>query len=174
MPGEYKVLRRFLCPVNLPLCDSDLLYTIVLLLRTGLLMNLVDSGDPSLDFRTGMSRRPSSLRTSDRNSLLRYMGLPLHTFGHVSCFLKPSNLTPQSCRYRWIAMSLQIAGCILSAVSALTADRYAASWVVVGWYNQSDSNAAKGLSMGLAGQCRSKLGPKFQFKFQSVLSDPER
>ncbi len=50
----------------------------------GLLLNLGDAADPSLDFRTGPTKRPSSLRTSDRNSLLRYMGLPLHTFGKVN------------------------------------------------------------------------------------------
>lgn len=50
----------------------------------GLLMNVADCGDPSLDFRSTASRRASTLRTSDRNSLLRYMGLPLHTFGKVS------------------------------------------------------------------------------------------
>ncbi len=52
-------------------------------LPLGLLMNLADAGSPKLDFRSGQPRRASSLRTSDRNSLLRYMGLPLHTFGAV-------------------------------------------------------------------------------------------
>jgi hypothetical protein len=47
-------------------------------------MNLADAGGPDLDFRSEKAHRPSSLRTSDRNSLLRYMGLPLHTFGPVS------------------------------------------------------------------------------------------
>ena len=47
-------------------------------------MNLSDAGGPELDFRSEKAKRPTSLRTSDRNSLLRYMGLPLHTFGAVS------------------------------------------------------------------------------------------
>jgi len=50
----------------------------------GLLMNLSDAGGPELDFRSEKAKRPTSLRTSDRNSLLRYVGLPLHTFGAVS------------------------------------------------------------------------------------------
>jgi hypothetical protein len=53
-------------------------------ITSGLLLNLADAGDPSLDFRTKTANKPTSLRTSDRNSLLRYMGLPLHTFGKVS------------------------------------------------------------------------------------------
>ncbi|KAJ9123105.1 hypothetical protein QFC22_001295 [Naganishia vaughanmartiniae] len=53
-------------------------------LMPGLLLNLADAGDPSLDFRTKTANKATSLRTSDRNSLLRYMGLPLHTFGKVS------------------------------------------------------------------------------------------
>ncbi|GHJ86101.1 hypothetical protein NliqN6_2503 [Naganishia liquefaciens] len=55
-------------------------------LMPGLLMNLADAGDPSLDFRSESAKKPTSLRTSDRNSLLRYMGLPLHTFGKDSFF----------------------------------------------------------------------------------------
>lgn len=40
----------------------------------GLLMSLRDCGSPMLDARTHRTR-PTSLRTSDRASLLRYMGL---------------------------------------------------------------------------------------------------
>jgi hypothetical protein len=57
-------------------------------LVSGLLLNLADAGDPSLDFRTKTANKPTSLRTSDRNSLLRYMGLPLHTFGKVSIYIE--------------------------------------------------------------------------------------
>ena len=41
---------------------------------TGLLMSLGDSGSPELDTRQTRAR-PTSLRSSDRSSLLRYMGL---------------------------------------------------------------------------------------------------
>ncbi|KAG7553558.1 hypothetical protein FFLO_02990 [Filobasidium floriforme] len=57
-------------------------------LMPGLLMNLADAGGPDLDFRSEKAKRPTSLRTSDRNSLLRYMGLPLHTFG-ANAFFQP-------------------------------------------------------------------------------------
>ncbi|KAL1405262.1 hypothetical protein Q8F55_008888 [Vanrija albida] len=57
----------------------------LLSLVPGLLMSLRDSGDPALDYRKQRDR-PTSLRTSDRASLLRYMGLPLHLFGHDSFF----------------------------------------------------------------------------------------
>jgi hypothetical protein len=40
----------------------------------GLLMALKDCGDPDLDL-SKQRVRPTSLRTSDRASLLRYMGL---------------------------------------------------------------------------------------------------
>ena len=45
-----------------------------LLTVSGLLMSLRDSGSPELDVRPGRNR-PTSLRSSDRSSLLRYMGL---------------------------------------------------------------------------------------------------
>ena len=40
----------------------------------GLLMNLCDSGAPELDLKPPRLR-PTSLRSSDRGSLLKYMGL---------------------------------------------------------------------------------------------------
>ena len=45
-----------------------------LLTASGLLMSLRDCGSPELDLRPGRTR-PTSLRSSDRSSLLRYMGL---------------------------------------------------------------------------------------------------
>lgn len=60
----------------------------IISLMPGLLLNLADAGDPALDFRSESTTRPTSLRTSDRNSLLRYMGLPLHTFG-TDAFFQP-------------------------------------------------------------------------------------
>ncbi|ORX40483.1 transport protein Avl9-domain-containing protein [Kockovaella imperatae] len=56
-------------------------------LMPGLLMNLRDCGSAELDAKTTRTR-PNSLRTSDRASVLRFMGLPLHLFGN-GCFFQP-------------------------------------------------------------------------------------
>ena len=45
-----------------------------------LLSHLDDSGEPNLSNLTNTLKKPTSLRTSDRFSLLRYMGLPLQVF----------------------------------------------------------------------------------------------
>ncbi|KAK3687255.1 transport protein Avl9-domain-containing protein [Podospora appendiculata] len=47
----------------------------------GLLRNLQDSAGPELDSYERKLTKPTSLRTSDRSSLLSYMGLPLQIFG---------------------------------------------------------------------------------------------
>ncbi|KAL2874496.1 hypothetical protein SGCOL_010368 [Colletotrichum sp. CLE4] len=52
----------------------------------GLIRNLVDCADPELNNYEKRLARPTSLRTSDRNSLLTYMGLPLQIFGKGSLF----------------------------------------------------------------------------------------
>lgn len=49
----------------------------------GLLRNLQDSAGPDMISYEMQLTRPTSLRTSDRNSLLAYMGLPLQIFGKV-------------------------------------------------------------------------------------------
>ena len=49
----------------------------------GLIRNLQDCADPELDSYEKQLVRPTSLKTSDRNSLLSYMGLPLQIFGKV-------------------------------------------------------------------------------------------
>lgn len=49
----------------------------------GLIRNLQDCADPELDHYVRSLEKPTSLRTSDRNSLLNYMGLPLQIFGKV-------------------------------------------------------------------------------------------
>ncbi|KAI9751874.1 MAG: hypothetical protein M4579_005856 [Chaenotheca gracillima] len=52
----------------------------------GLIRSLQDCADPELDaYQKGLVK-PTSLRTSDRNSLLSYMGLPLQLFGKGSLF----------------------------------------------------------------------------------------
>jgi Transport protein Avl9 len=45
-----------------------------------LLSYLDDSGDPKLSNLTNSLKRATSLKTSDRGSLLSYMGLPLQIF----------------------------------------------------------------------------------------------
>ncbi|KAF4836896.1 Late secretory pathway protein AVL9 [Colletotrichum siamense] len=52
----------------------------------GLIRNLIDCADPELNRYEEKLRKPTSLRTSDRNSLLTYMGLPLQIFGKGSLF----------------------------------------------------------------------------------------
>ncbi|KAK5048035.1 hypothetical protein LTR84_006225 [Exophiala bonariae] len=52
----------------------------------GLLRNLQDSADPSLDSYSRTVERPTTLKTSERSSLLSYMGLPLQLFGKGSFF----------------------------------------------------------------------------------------
>ncbi|EFX03647.1 lalv9 family protein [Grosmannia clavigera kw1407] len=52
----------------------------------GLLRNLQDCASPELDSYARRMKQPTSLRTSDRNSLLAYMGLPLQIFGKGSLF----------------------------------------------------------------------------------------
>lgn len=50
----------------------------------GLIRNLQDCADPELDSYEKNLTKPTSLKTSDRSSLLMYMGLPLQIFGKVS------------------------------------------------------------------------------------------
>ncbi|KAH8884862.1 hypothetical protein GQ53DRAFT_381232 [Thozetella sp. PMI_491] len=52
----------------------------------GLLRNLQDCAGPDLNSYEKSLTRPTSLKTSDRNSLLLYMGLPLQIFGRGSLF----------------------------------------------------------------------------------------
>ncbi|KAH8597283.1 transport protein Avl9-domain-containing protein [Bisporella sp. PMI_857] len=52
----------------------------------GLIRNLQDCAEPELDAYERNLVKPTSLRTSDRGSLLSYMGLPLQIFGKGSLF----------------------------------------------------------------------------------------
>ncbi|KAI1811544.1 hypothetical protein GGS20DRAFT_579010 [Poronia punctata] len=52
----------------------------------GLLRNLQDCAGPDMNSYEENLSQPTSLRTSDRNSLLAYMGLPLQIFGKGSLF----------------------------------------------------------------------------------------
>jgi len=49
----------------------------------GLLQTLDDCGSPPLAARAPTLSRPTSLRTSDRRSMMAFMGLPLDIFGKV-------------------------------------------------------------------------------------------
>lgn len=58
----------------------------LLSLIPGLVRNLRDCADPQMDRYAETLRRPDSVRTSDRTSLLAYMGIPLQLFGRGSIF----------------------------------------------------------------------------------------
>lgn len=53
----------------------------------GLIRNLQDCADPELENYERMLSKPTSLKSSDRGSLLAYMGLPLQIFGKVRPFI---------------------------------------------------------------------------------------
>lgn len=63
---------------------------------SGLLQTLQDCGSPPLTSRAPTLSQPTSLRTSDRRSLLAYLGLPLDLFGKV--LISPRNLIDPSCQ----------------------------------------------------------------------------
>ncbi|KAL1898763.1 hypothetical protein Sste5346_003169 [Sporothrix stenoceras] len=52
----------------------------------GLLRNLQDCAGPELNSYSEKLKKPTTLKTSDRSSLLTYMGLPLQIFGKGSLF----------------------------------------------------------------------------------------
>ncbi|KAH7165596.1 transport protein Avl9-domain-containing protein [Dactylonectria macrodidyma] len=68
-------------------CDRLCMMQFSLLsLIPGLIRNLRDCADPELNNYEKCLTKPTSLRTSDRNSLLSYMGLPLQIFGKGSLY----------------------------------------------------------------------------------------
>ncbi|TKA82676.1 hypothetical protein B0A55_01480 [Friedmanniomyces simplex] len=58
----------------------------LLSLIPNLVKNLRDCADPSMDSYAETLRKPDSVRTSDRSSLLAYLGVPLQLFGKGSVF----------------------------------------------------------------------------------------
>lgn len=54
----------------------------------GLIQNLQDCADPELHSYETKLAQPTSLQSSNRSSLLSFMGLPLQIFGKV-CPMKP-------------------------------------------------------------------------------------
>ncbi|SPO28093.1 related to AVL9 - protein involved in exocytic transport from the Golgi [Ustilago trichophora] len=65
------------------LCNYQ--YSLVSLLP-GLLLSLQDAGDPKLHTRAGRVEAADSLRSSDRKSLLKFLGMPLDIFGQDAFF----------------------------------------------------------------------------------------
>ncbi|KAJ9473976.1 Late secretory pathway protein AVL9 [Pseudozyma hubeiensis] len=65
------------------LCNYQ--YSLVSLIP-GLLLNLQDAGDPALHTRQGRTEAADSLRSSDRKSLLKFLGMPLDIFGQDAFF----------------------------------------------------------------------------------------
>lgn len=65
------------------LCNYQ--YSLVSLLP-GLLLSLHDAGDPKLHTRAGRVEKADSLRSSDRKSLLNFLGMPLDIFGEDAFF----------------------------------------------------------------------------------------
>lgn len=53
----------------------------------GLIRNLQDCADPELDGYEKKLAQPTSLQSSNRSSLLTFMGLPLQIFGKVGITL---------------------------------------------------------------------------------------
>jgi len=60
-------------------------YSLISLLP-GLLQTLQDCGSPPLASRAPMLTKPNSLKTSDRRSMMAYLGLPLDVFGKDAFF----------------------------------------------------------------------------------------
>lgn len=52
----------------------------------GLIRNLQTCADPELHTSAGEMLKPASLKSSERGSLLAYMGLPLQIFGKAGLF----------------------------------------------------------------------------------------
>jgi hypothetical protein len=55
-------------------------------------MNLSDCGSPTFDTRSADVQKPTSLKTSDRASMLRFFGFPLNLFGEVRSFDRSPSL----------------------------------------------------------------------------------
>ncbi|ETS64126.1 hypothetical protein PaG_01361 [Moesziomyces aphidis] len=65
------------------LCNYQ--YSLVSLIP-GLLLSLQDAGDPKLHTRSSRVEAADSLRSSDRKSLLKFLGMPLDIFGEDAFF----------------------------------------------------------------------------------------
>lgn len=72
-----RLVPRFISP------DSHPALTVSASSHAALLTALDDAASPTLDERAKRSTRATSLKTSDKYSLIRYLGLPLDVFGKV-------------------------------------------------------------------------------------------
>jgi hypothetical protein len=117
-----------------------------------LLLSLADAGSPLLDSSNGRRNKAESLKTSDKKSMLRFMGLPLNLFGKVratACGCWPLTLTRSAC-----------AGRILPAVPATAADRPGQQrQELPGRHDEQHLQAAKGVWHGRHRRCEHLLQP---------------
>ncbi|KAI4753618.1 hypothetical protein E4T52_01607 [Aureobasidium sp. EXF-3400] len=65
--------------------DNTYLFSLISLVPT-LMRHLRDCADPRMDYYATHVEKPTSLKTSERASLLAYMGVPLQIFGKGSLF----------------------------------------------------------------------------------------
>jgi hypothetical protein len=95
-------------------------------------MNLKECGSADLDYRSTRTR-PTSLRTSDRASLLRYMGLRKLSGPQRRVRADSPSTTPL-----WKRL-------ILSTLPAASTGRFITRSILVDWYNQPNCHSAAGL-----------------------------
>jgi hypothetical protein len=95
-------------------------------------MNLKECGSADLDYRSTRTR-PTSLRTSDRASLLRYMGLRKLSIPNVWVRADSPSTTPL-----W-------KGFILPTLPTTTTGRFITRPILVNRYNQPNRHSAAGL-----------------------------
>lgn len=95
-------------------------------------MNLKECGSADLDYRSTRTR-PTSLRTSDRASLLRYMGLRKLSNPQRRVRADSPSTTPL-----WQRL-------ILPTLPTTTTGRFITRPILVNRYNQPDCHSAAGL-----------------------------
>ena len=95
-------------------------------------MNLKECGSADLDYRSTRTR-PTSLRTSDRASLLRYMGL--RKLPDLRCEVRADLCSIAPVRQRLI----------LSTLPTTATGRFITRAILVNRYNESNRHSAAGL-----------------------------
>jgi len=103
-------------------------------------MNLKECGSADLDYRSTRTR-PTSLRTSDRASLLRYMGLRKLSNPQRRVRADLPSITPVRQRL------------ILSTLPTTTTGRFITRPILVNRYNKPNRHSAAGLRVRCFGQC---------------------
>jgi hypothetical protein len=102
-------------------------------------MNLKECGSADLDYRSTRTR-PTSLRTSDRASLLRYMGLRKLPWLRIRVRADPHSTTPVRQRL------------ILPTLPTTPAGGLITRPILVNRYNQPNRHSAAGLRIRCFGQ----------------------